>query len=100
MLHGRNEESLLAVLCLVFKLSRSESQMLAWLMANDCSTREELRAAASYGNQTIAPSSTQVLLNSLRAKLKVHGIEVATISSLGYGIDTASRAKIRRGIAK
>jgi hypothetical protein len=96
MLHARDEASLVAALCLIFKLSRSEGQMLVQLLAHDYSTKEELRVAA----QTITHSSTHVLLNSLRAKLKVHGIEVANINGLGYGLNTSSRAKINRGIAK
>jgi DNA-binding response OmpR family regulator len=97
---NRDETSFVASLCLIFKLTRTEGKMLAWLLAHDYSTREELRAAASHDGQTIAASSTSVLLNTLRGKLKAHNVLVTTVNGLGYGIDAKSRSKIRKEVAK
>jgi hypothetical protein len=88
-----------AVLCLAFGLRHTEGRMLAWLLANDCSSAEQLRAAAAL-NKKLAYSSMRVFLCALRAKLKLHDIKINTLVKLGYGIDAESRAKIRRGVEK
>jgi hypothetical protein len=88
-----------AVLCLTFDLRHTEGRMLAWLLANDYSSAEQLRAAAA-ADKKLAYSSMRVFLCSLRAKLKLHNIKINTIVKLGYGISAESRAKILKGIAK
>jgi hypothetical protein len=99
LLRDRDETSLLAVLCLAFELRLTEARVLLQLMTSDYTTITELRTAAST-DKNITLDSTRVFLCSLRAKLKLHNVLVTTVSKLGYGLDTKSRANIRRGIEK
>jgi DNA-binding response OmpR family regulator len=96
----RDEASLAAVLCLTFELRHSESRMLGQLLMHDYSTKEELRAAASHDDQTIALNTTDVFISSLRKKLARHDIRISTIPTLGYGLDGTARDKIRRRLAR
>ena len=88
-LHDRTEAELAAVLCLLFKLGCSEGLMLAKLAVRDHNTKEQLQTTSSAG-------AMRVLIHALRKKLAPHAIEIVTINTLGYGLTTASRSKIRR----
>ena len=97
LLRDRDETSLVAVLCLTFDLRPTEARMFMQLLSNDYSTIEALRTSA---DKKITLDSTRVFLCSLRAKLKLHNVEITTVYGVGYGLDTNSRANIRRGIEK
>lgn len=99
-LRDRDEASLIAAFCLLFKLRRTESLLLVKLATCDYSTKEELRAAASQDGQAITAGSMNVFISSLRKKLTPHGIKLTTVSGLGYGLDQKARDKIRRLLAK
>ena len=92
-LRERNEVSL-AALCLIFKVKRSEAQMLVKLLSQDCSTTEELRAAASHAGKTITSGTTHIFLSGLRKRLAPFDIQISTIPTLGYGLDGKARDKI------
>ena len=98
-LRARSEVSL-AALCLTFKLKRTEGQILVWLLTHDCSTPEELRAAAAHANKTITAGTTRMFVSTLREKLAIHGVRITTVPRLGYGIDGTSRSKIYRLLAE
>jgi len=97
---ARDEASLTAALCLLFKLRRSEGQALAKLMTCDYSNKEELRTAASRHNLTLTLNSTDVLICTLRKKLAPHNIKITTISGLGYGLNEKARNKLHKWLTK
>jgi hypothetical protein len=92
----RDKDALTVTLCLIFRLRRSEGQILAELITHDSRTREQLHRAAIRGGPTITLGTTGTLISTLRKKLASHGIEVTNVSRLGYGLRTASREKICR----
>jgi Transcriptional regulatory protein, C terminal len=96
-LDERDEASLAAALGLVFKLSPSESCILANLMRREHCSREDLRAIASYS--ATATSIVSVLVCSLRKKLKSYSVEIYTIRKLGYGLDKRARDRIQKILA-
>ena len=97
LLRDRDETSLAAVLCLTFDLRLTEARMFMQLLSNDYTTIEALRTSA---DKKITLDSTRVFLCSLRAKLKLHNVEITTVYGVGYGLDTNSRANIRKAIAR
>jgi len=90
----RDEATLAAALGLVFKLSRSESRMLASLMRHEHRSKEELRAIVSYNASTA--SSVSVIVHHLRKKLNPFTVEISTGYKLGYGLDKSARNKIQK----
>jgi hypothetical protein len=99
-LRDRDAASLAVVLCLLFNLRRSESQILMKLATQDYATIKELHAAANHDEQTVAASSMTVLISGLRKKLAPHGLEITTLRGFGYGLRKESREKICRRLAK
>jgi DNA-binding winged helix-turn-helix (wHTH) protein len=99
-LRERDEASLAAVLCLLFNLRRSEGQVLMLMSTQDFVSKEEIHAAASQNEQTIAEATVSVLISGLRKKLIVYGIEISTLRGFGYGLRKESRVKICRRLAK
>jgi DNA-binding winged helix-turn-helix (wHTH) protein len=96
----RDEASLTAVLCLLFNLRRSEGQVLMLMATQDYVSKEEIFAAATQNEQTIAKSTVSVLIHALRKKLLLHGIEISTLRGFGYGLRKESRKKICTRLAK
>jgi hypothetical protein len=92
----RDENSLVAALCLIFKLRLNEGRMLAGLMSRDYCTKEELRTAAAYANKTITTGTTHIFLSGLRKRLAPFDIQISTIPTLGYGLDGKARDKLRK----
>src|SRR5258707_61815 len=68
LLRARSEAALAVALCLMFKLGRSEGQMLAKLMACDYCTEKDLQVAANRGNEKVALSTVRVLISQMRTK--------------------------------
>jgi Transcriptional regulatory protein, C terminal len=93
-LYERDETSLAVALGLVFKLSHSESRILANLMRHEHRSKEELRAIATYNATTT--SIVSVLVYSLRKKLKPYNVEIFTVRKLGYGLDKRARDRIQK----
>jgi hypothetical protein len=94
--HNRSEGALTATFCMLFGLTRCESRMLVRLATQDYGDKNELRAAASAAlGRPVTENSIQTMLAGLRKKLKSHGVRIATISGLGYGLDTATRSQLR-----
>src|SRR5262249_48039407 len=90
----RDETSLAAILCLVFKLTPGEGRVLAKLMMNDHCMKDELRTGAGHDDQTITLDTLAVNIFTLRAKLKLHGIKITTLYRFGYGLDKKARDRI------
>src|SRR5262245_23671996 len=97
---ARDEASLVAVLCLLFKLTHSESRILVQLLTNDCVSKEELRATISHNARPVTIDSIDTFLCTLRAKLRPHNIHVVTINKVGHCLHTETREKIHQLIAK
>lgn len=99
-LRDRDEASLAAVFCLMFKLRRNEGRMLARLTTRDYCSRKELLEAINHDIATVAFTTITALVCKLRQSLAPHSIEIATVTGLGYGLRPESRAKIRKALAK
>jgi DNA-binding winged helix-turn-helix (wHTH) protein len=96
----RDEGSLTVALCLLFKLRRTEGQVLMRMATQDFVSKDEIFAAATQNEQTKADSTVSVMISTLRKKLLPHGIEIATLRGFGYGLRKESRVKICRRLAK
>jgi DNA-binding winged helix-turn-helix (wHTH) protein len=96
----RDETALAAALCLMFGLRRSEGQVLMKMATADFVSKEEIFAAATQNDKTIAKSTVSVLISGLRKKLIVYNIEITTLRGFGYALRNESRGKICRRLAK
>jgi DNA-binding winged helix-turn-helix (wHTH) protein len=96
----RDEVSLAATLCLMFKLRRSEGQVLMKMATQDFVSKDEIFTAAAQSDQTIADSTVSVLISVLRKKLLPRGIEIITLRGFGYGLRKESRKKICQQLSK
>lgn len=99
-LRERDEASLAAVLCLLFNLRRTEAQVLMLMSTQDFVSKEEIFAAATQNDKTIAKSTVSVMISVLRKKLGIHNIEISTLRGFGYGLRKESREKICRRLVK
>ena len=98
---NRGEAALTAAFCLLFKLTRSESYLLVWLLMHDFGAKEELRIAASaLVGREVTDSTVKTTVSTLRRKLKLHNIGIVTLSGIGYGLDGDARHEIRTVLAK
>jgi hypothetical protein len=97
----KDEAELAVALSLSLKLGRSEGQILAILLANDCSSEGQLLAAANYGDSPkVSPQSIRVIMSQLRKKLAAFGVEITTLRRLGYGLRSESREEICRRLVR
>jgi len=87
----RSETTLAPTLCLLFKLSPAEGRVCAKLLTNDFCSKRELC--------TVVMNLT-VILCTLRAKLKPHGVSIFTLHGRGYGLDVKSRNEICKLLAE
>ena len=97
---ARDETSLAAVLCLLFKLTHSEGRLLVQLLTNDCVEKEELCAALSRNARPVTVGSIETFLCTLRAKLRPHDVHIITVNKMGYGLHTETREKIYQLVAR
>jgi DNA-binding winged helix-turn-helix (wHTH) protein len=84
----------------MFNLRRAEGQVLMLMSTQDYVSKQEIHAAASQNDQTIAEATVSVLISGLRKKLAVHNIEISTLRGFGYGLRKESRKKICGRLAK
>src|SRR5262245_35913039 len=94
--YDKDEESLIAALCVTFKLTLNEARLLVQLLLHDHRTADDLYAAV----QTLTPGSARVLLSTMRKKLARYDIWVTAVYGLGYGLRTEDRAKIYKRLNK
>ena len=94
------EQALVAALCRLFGLRHGEGRALVKMLQRGYVSREELHAAISRdGNPNTGVAVVGVTVCSLRRKLKVHGIGIATLHGLGCRLGETDRDKIREMLA-
>jgi hypothetical protein len=91
---GRSETALVAVLCLLFDLSRSEGGMLGQLLLHDCCDSDGLRMAGGCDGQPLTIGTMRVILTSLRRKLKHYDVQITCVAKVGYGLAVRDRKRI------
>jgi hypothetical protein len=96
----RDETSLVTALCLLFKLRRSGGRVLLKLVMRGSVSKAEVFAAVAHSEQTKMAGAVSLLIWRLRKDLLPHGIEISTLSKLGYALRQGSREKILRRLAE
>jgi hypothetical protein len=99
-LRSKIEAPLVATCCLLFGLTHAESRALVTLTRHAHVSREALHAAISRDGKPVSGIKiVDVIICSLRKKLKPHNIWITTLSKSGYALDRAARDRVYRQIA-
>lgn len=100
-LRSNTEASLVATLCLIFKLTPAEGRALVKLLKYDHTTKAEIHAAiADDDNPPTGARIVSVVIYQIRRKLARHNVQISTIWRLGFRLDKNSRDIIRKLVAE
>jgi DNA-binding winged helix-turn-helix (wHTH) protein len=95
----RNETSLTAALCIMYKLRRSEAHVLMVMATRDFISPDEIQATVSR-DRPVGNSTVSTHVSVLRKKLLPYNIEISTIRGFGYSLRKESRRKICQRLSK